>query len=1036
MPRKSPPSRGGSRGKRPARKETSRKRRAPGVGASAAHPHAKAPREPVVVDGEVAEGSIGAFDGLRVPIVGIGASAGGLEALSQLLAALPATFQMAIVLIQHLAPQHESALPALLGSVTKLPVVQAAEDMRVQGGRVYVIPPNVQMGITDGTLHLNPRPTDRSQYNPIDFFLRCLAETAQDQAIAVVLSGTASDGAAGVRDVKAVGGTTFAQRPDTAKYDGMPRAAIATGMVDLVLSPSEIAAELAHLASHSFARARHEPLTEPEGHPEVASDADLTRIFAMLRISSGVDFRHYKLPTILRRLQRRMALHKITSIAGYVRYLEETSSEILLLYQDILIHVTRFFREPESFEALAAQAFPEIAKLRRGETPIRIWVCGCATGEEAYSVAIALLEYLGDQAGMSPIQIFATDVSETAIEAARNGVFTDAIAADVSPDRLRRFFTRVEGGYRVGKSVRDLCVFARQDLSRDPPFSKLDLILCRNVLIYMNAALQRKLMAVFHYALRPNGFLMLGNAETIGTQSDLFGIADKKHRLYAKKAAEAASAVHFPVDYLRAAQGAPRPDATRTRDEGRSIQHEANRVILERYAPPGVVVDADLHIVQFRGQTGDYLEPAPGDPSLSLLKMAREGLLYGLRAALQTARKKNVPVRRDGLRVRSNGGWREVDLEVIPLPVGERHHYLVLFHGALSEPRASGARGKRKAAAPQSAPKPNEIAFAALQQELAASREHLQSIIQELEAANEELQSANEEILSSNEELQSTNEELDTAKEELQSTNEELNTVNEELHGRNEELSRVNSDLVNLLGSVEIAIVIVASDMCIRRFTPMAERILNLIPSDVGRPIGHIKPNIDCPDLEALIADAVDRVVANEREVQDRSGTWYSLRIRPYKNVDNRIDGAVLSLFDVDTERQREQEVRAARDFARAVQDAVRQPLVVVGEDFCVHSVNRAFSAAFGVPAAQVEGRDLFGLATRGFALASVRDRLETLLRKGAPFDDVLMSQDVPGEGRQELRASGRRIEPVGDEGAFTLLALEERAASGAGEDG
>jgi two-component system CheB/CheR fusion protein len=1029
MARKSRSGVGGSRKKRPARKAVSR-RRAPLGGAPRAHPQVHAELEPVVVDGEAVDGPIAMSDAPRVPIVGVGASAGGLEALSQLLAALPATFEMAIVLIQHLAPQHESALPVLLGSVTKLPVVQAAEDMRVEGGRVYVIPPNVQMGIRDGVLHLNPRPTDRSQYNPIDFFFRCLAESAQDQAIAVVLSGTASDGAAGIRDVKAVGGTTLAQRPETAKYDGMPRAAIATGMVDLVLSPSEIAVELAHLGSHSFARPRSEPLTDAVGHPDVASDADLARIFAMLRVATGVDFRLYKLPTILRRLQRRMALHKLTSAAGYVRYLEETPSEIGLLYQDILIHVTRFFREPDSFEALAAQAFPEIVKVRRGETPIRIWVCGCATGEEAYSVAIALLEYLGDQAGTFPIQIFATDVSERAIEVARNGLYTDAVAADVSPERLRRFFTRVEGGYRIGRSVRDLCVFARQDLSRDPPFSKLDLILCRNVLIYMNAALQRKLMAVFHYALRPNGFLMLGNAETIGAQSDLFGIADKKHRLYAKRTGGAASTVQFPVDALPASQAAPRRDATHARDEGRSIQHEANRVILERYAPPGVVVDADLHIVQFRGQTGDYLEPAPGDPSLSVLKMAREGLLYGLRAALQTAREKNVPVARDGLRVRSSGGWCEVNLEVVPLLVGERHHYLVLFHEAHPAARGSGARRTRKVQA-HPAPKPNEIAFTALQQELAASREHLQSIIQELEAANEALQSANEEILSSNEELQSTNEELDTAKEELQSTNEELNTVNEELHGRNEELSRVNSDLVNLLGSVEIAIVIVASDMRIRRFTPMAERVLNLIPADVGRPIGQINPNIDCPDLEALIADSIDRVVANEREVQDRSGTWYSLRIRPYKNVDNRIDGAVLSLFDVDSERRREQEVRAARDFARAVQDAVRQPLVVIGEDFRVHSVNRAFCAAFDVLAAQVEGRDVFAFTTRGFALASVRDQLEPILRKGAPFDDVLMSQGVPGAGERQLRASGRRIEPVGDEGAFTLLALEEATEDG-----
>jgi two-component system, chemotaxis family, CheB/CheR fusion protein len=954
----------------------------------------------------------------RIPIVGIGASAGGLEAFSQLLAALPDSLDVALVLIQHLAPQHESALPVLLAGVTPLPVVQASEGMRVEIGNVYVIPPNVQMGITDDTLHLNPRPNDRSQYNPIDFFLRCLAENSLDQATAVVLSGTASDGAAGVRDVKAAGGTTFAQRPETAKYDGMPRAAIATGTVDLVLSPSEIAAELAHLASHPFSHRRAEPEVE-DGPQHAASEPELARIFSLLRTASGVDFRQYKLPTILRRLQRRMALHKLTSVPQYIGLLEETPSETRLLYQDILIHVTRFFREPESWDTLAARAFPQILANRREDVPIRIWVCGCATGEEAYSVGIALLEYLGDRAGIVPVQIFATDVSETSIETARNGLFSEAIAADVSPERLRRFFTRVEGGYRVSKMVRDLCVFARQDLARDPPFSKLDLILCRNVLIYMNATLQRKLVTVFHYALRPNGFLVLGHAETIGAQSDLFRIEEKKHRLYAKKTADLAPAVRFPVDHLPVAPAASPREPARSQADGRSIQHEANRLILERYSPAGVVVDGEGHIVQFRGQTGRYLEPAPGDPNLSVLKMAREGLLYGLRAALQSARKRSAAVRREGLRVRSNGGWHDVDLEVLPLPVGDRHHYLVLFH----EPAEAPSRRRRKGvkAPARASSRASEAGLAALQQELAASREHLQSIIQELEAANEELQSANEEILSSNEELQSTNEELDTAKEELQSTNEELNTVNEELHGRNEELSRVNSDLVNLLGSVEIAIVIVSSDMRIRRFTPMAERILNLIPSDVGRPIGHIKPNIDCPDLEDAIVDAVDRVTPNEREVQDRQGAWYSMRIRPYKSVDNRIDGAVLALFDVDTARRQSIELRKARDLARAFQDANRHPLIAIDGKLRVHSVNQAFSDMFAVPAEQAEGRRLFSLA----ALAGLREPLETLLQAGEPFDGVEVHPEVADGSHRLLRSSARKVAAVGDDDALTLLSIE-----------
>jgi two-component system CheB/CheR fusion protein len=488
------------------------------------------------------------------------------------------------------------------------------------------------------------------------------------------------------------------------------------------------------------------------------------------------------------------------------------------------------------------------------------------------------------------------------VEYARAGVYPESIVADVSPERLRRFFTKSDGGFRINKTVRDMCIFARQDLTRDPPFSKIDLIVCRNVLIYLGPVLQKRVMTVFHYALKPSGFLMLGAAESIGAHAELFAMADKRSKLYMKKAMAARAEMEFPVSEHanahpeRGRKGQPeqRPAST--------IQNEANRVILSRFSPPGVIVDNDLQIVQFRGQTGPYLEPAPGEASLNLLKMAREGLLYGLRTALHEARKTNSAVRKTGLHVKRNGHGRDVDVEVVPLTSSqEGRHFLILFEDAHPKEPAvelrpqrdkTGKRGRLRKADREDA------RIAQLQDELAASREYLQSIIQDLEAANEELQSANEEILSANEELQSTNEELDTAKEELQSTNEELNTVNEELSARNEELSRANSDLVNLLASVQLAIVMVASDLRIRRFTPMAERVLNLIPSDVGRPISDIKPNIDCPDLEKLIQDAIDTFTIQERQVRDRSGNWYSLRIRPYKNVENRIDGAVLALID------------------------------------------------------------------------------------------------------------------------------------------
>ncbi|HZR81704.1 MAG TPA: chemotaxis protein CheB, partial [Candidatus Binatia bacterium] len=481
-------------------------------------------------------------DGDRVPspsrggtIVGIGASAGGLDAFSQLLSSLPENPGMAIVLIQHQAPQHESALAELLAAHSRLPVVQATDGVELLPDHVYVNPPNAQLVVDQHQLRLLPRPTDRSQFMPIDAFFTSLAESARDRAIAVVMSGTASDGTIGFRDIKAAGGITIAQRPESARYDGMPRAAIASGLVDLVLTPQEIAVALCQMGRHPYLREAAQEALEKETHlPDRTQLFD--RVLVLLRSGTGVDFRQYKRPTIERRVHRRMVLHRLTRLDQYIRYLEENPAEVQSLFQDLLILVTRFFRDPESYDALRKQALPRILAQHRDDEPIRVWVAGCSTGEEAYSIGMLLIEFLGDRAASVPVQIFATDVSDAAIEQARAAHYPPSIAADVSPERLRRFFSKTETDYHVSKVVRDLCVFARQDLTRDPPFSKIDLILCRNVLIYLNASLQQKLMSLFHYALKPAGFLMLGSAETIGQHSELFQIEDKRSRLYAKKA--------------------------------------------------------------------------------------------------------------------------------------------------------------------------------------------------------------------------------------------------------------------------------------------------------------------------------------------------------------------------------------------------------------------------------------------------------------------------------------------------------------------
>lgn len=612
----------------------------------------------------------------------------------------------------------------------------------------------------------------------------------------------------------------------------------------------------------------------------------------MLLPACGVNFSHYKTPTIIRRLFRRMALLRMIDVDAYISYLEQTPVEVVNLHNDLLIHVTRFFREPESFEMIAREVLPSV-DMASGK-PVRMWVAGCATGEEVYSLAMVVHEVLGDTIEQGRVQIFGTDVSESAVSFARHGLYAAAITEDVSPERLRRFFANTDGGYRVAKALRDICVFARQDLTRDPPFSHLDLICCRNVLIYMDGALQRKLLSMFHYALKPSGFLVLGQAESIGYHSDLFVFMNKKNKVYRKKPGTA-TAPHMEI--FRPAlktEPAAAPISFAGHNETRLVLNDANRIIMERYAPPSVLLDQDFNVVQFNGQTGPYLEPSPGDPSFDILKLAREGLSHGLRLALRAARKTRKAVKQPGLRIRQGTSWQNIDVEVIPVVRRGHPYYLVLFQtpNPAGKPKPAKADRREKKLPPRSR-------ITRLEEELAATREYLQSTIQEIEAANEELQSANEEILSSNEELQSTNEELDTAKEELQSTNEELNTVNDELHARNEELMRVNADLLNLLASVQIAIVIVARDLRVRRFTPMAEKKFNLIPSDIGRPFSQISTTLQCPELPALITETIDSVSPVERTVQDNNGEPYLLRIRPYKAPDNRIDGAVIALFDL-----------------------------------------------------------------------------------------------------------------------------------------
>jgi two-component system, chemotaxis family, CheB/CheR fusion protein len=952
-------------------------------------------------------------------IVGIGASAGGLEALSELLASLPVDLDLALVIVQHLSPQHASALPAIMSARTQLTVVEVEDGTKLQPNHVYVVPPAVQLEMSDGVFQVLPRPHDRSQYTPIDFFLQSLARSAQDKAVAVILSGTASDGAVGVREIKAMGGITIAQRPETAKYDGMPRAAIGTGMIDLVLSPSEIGEHLRNIRQHPYLLPR--PAAREPGD-DLPSGPQLRHIFEALRRESGIDFAHYKRPTVNRRLLRRMALHRLTDFDAYIRFMREQPAEVRALSKDLLIHVTQFFRNPESFEVLAGRALPEIVN-RQEEDRIRIWVPGCATGEEAYSIAIALAENLTAPADARRVQIFATDVSGEAIDVARAGTYPLTIVSDVSPDRLARFFERSDGGYRVSKRIRDMCVFARHDLTRDPPFSKLDLIMCRNVLIYLEPGAQQRLVSIFHYALKPGRFLMLGAAETVGARSP-FTLLDKKWRLYTRASADAGMPAVFQQEHGSDKPGKP-PQHELLGTEVKSSHDEANRIVLDKFGPPGVIVDPGFHIVQFRGHTGPYLEPASGTPNLDVFKMARGGLLHPLKTALQSARRRGRSVRKEGVAIQRQGVWSEIDLEVVPLtaPAG---HFLVLFIDAEErrQPRKGGRliQSQRNRTSLRQADESARLRD--LRHELSETRDYLQSIVNELEAANEALQSANEEILSSNEELQSTNEELDTTKEELQATNEELNTVNDELHARNEELIRVNSDLVNLLASVDIAIIIVDEETRIRRFTPKAEELFNLIAGDVGRPIGQITHSIPSQALESVIQATMRTVAPVQRDTQDRLGRWYSLRGRPYKGVDNRLDGAVIAAIDVDASKRHAQQVEEARDFFRAIVETAREPMLILDADLHVRMANRSFYRCFNVAPHETESFTIYELGDGQWDIAPLRQLLAEVMAGRAAMDFTL-DHDFPRIGPRLMKLNARPL-PLEQGHQGILIAIED----------
>jgi two-component system CheB/CheR fusion protein len=835
-------------------------------------------------------------------IVGLGASAGGLAALEQFFENVSPGLGTAFVVVQHLDPEHASVLVELLQRVSRIPVVEVTDGMKVRADTVHVIPPNREMEVFDGTLLLTVPNAPRGKRMAVDGFFRSLADEQGSDAIGVVLSGTGSDGALGLRAIRDAGGLCFVQAPATAKFDGMPAAAIGA-VAESQVAPAEKLPALVASALRTIGARPRRPATSR------AVAAGLGRVLAVLRSATGRDFSQYKRTSVVRRVERRMAANGIEDIEHYAQHLRDHPAEVKTLFQELLINVTSFFRDPEAFAALQSEVLQKLVDAKAEGADVRVWVGGCATGEEAYSIAILLRELMEQRRREVKVQIYGTDLDEGAIATARAGVYPTAIAADVSPERLQRYFVREEAGYRVRKEIREQVVFAVQDLIKDPPFTRLDLVSCRNVFIYMEPGLQERILTLFHYALRPGGVLFLSPAEGIGDHARLFTPIDRKWRLF-RAQRNVASARAVLSSGLSWVKGAAAGEATGSPPMS-DFAEVTRRSLLQYFAPAAVLTDRAGTILYVHGDTGPYLRPAPGQPTLSVVEMAREGLQLELRAALKRASARGKPVHRPGIVVSRNGLGQTVDVTVRPVssPRGTPEVLLITFQEARVAVPAKAPRGKRGTRA-------TDARVQELTRALASTRENLQATIEEQQTSHEELQSTNEELQSTNEEVQASNEELETAKEELQSVNEELTTVNAELQGKVEQLSGMQDDMRNLLDATRVGTVFLDERLCIKRFTQEAGRIYRLAPADVGRPLGDIKSNLVNDDLLADAQTVLDSLVPVEREVTCADGTSYLGRLLPYRTVDNVIRGVVMTFTDITTRVVAETAARSERDRA------------------------------------------------------------------------------------------------------------------------
>lgn len=958
----------------------------------------------------VGSATVKRVDADDLTIVGLGASAGGLEAFEQFFRNVRPDSGFAFVLVQHLDPGHASILTEILQRCTAMPVVEAKDQMAVAANHVYVIPPNCEMTIFRGALHLSTPELPRGHRLPIDAFLRSLAEEQGEKAIGIVLSGTGTDGTLGLRAILGAGGVSFVQEPETAKFDGMPTSAIAAGWATHVLPAAKMPDAL---------RNARRSVTPTAGGMTASG---INHILALVRSDSGHDFSRYKKSTIGRRIERRMLQHDIEDTDVYARYLKEHPTEAQSLFNELLINVTSFFRDPEAFETLRKEVLPELLAGKQADYVFRIWVAGCATGEETYSIAMVLREFLAESLQEVKVQIYSTDLSADAIGTARAGVYPPNIEQDVSPERLQRFFLKEESGYRVKKELREMVVFAIQNVIKDPHFTKLDFISCRNLMIYLEPELQEHLIPTFHRALKPGGVLFLSPSESIGGYPSLFVPISRKWKFY--RAAPAtipaglpgALGMPWPIDDRE-----KHPEAAAKNRKGANFAELAKGLLLDSYAPASVISDLEGNILYVHGETGHYLRPAPGQATLNVIEMAREELQFALRSAVQAAAARGTSTIGRELSLKTAEGAENISfsVRVVQGPDHGQGLLLLSFQDLPHPAPAKPARGRHAKASPSARQ------IEQLERELAYTKQNLHATIEEQQASNEELKSTNEEMQSTNEELQSTNEELETSKEELQSVNEELVTVNSELQAKIEQLAEMQNDMKNLLDNISIGTVFLDEHLVIRRFTREAVQIYHLVESDVGRPLGDIKAELEGEDLVAASRAVLDTLSPFEREVRTHDGAWYLARIQPYRTLDNVIAGVVLTFVGITAMKRAQAALDSARELSAGIVDTVREPLIVLDGAMCVVTASRSFYRRFHVKPEETVGRRLYELGDRQWDVPPLRDLLENVLPRDRSFDNFPVEHEFPFIGRRRIHLSARRILGKPDDAPLILLAME-----------